>query len=76
MKQLKDVSVRTKLSLGFGLALLCIVAVGLFGVAQLRSLNEVTSEITGVWLPQVQIVGEMKRNLAEHQLYATLRAHH
>jgi len=74
MKQLKDVSVRTKLSLGFGLALLCIVAVGLFGVAQLRSLNEVTSEITGVWLPQVQIVGEMKRNLAEHQLYATLRA--
>ncbi|TIU37860.1 MAG: hypothetical protein E5W28_06730, partial [Mesorhizobium sp.] len=24
-------------------------------------------------MPQVQIVGEMKRNLAEHQLYATLR---
>jgi hypothetical protein len=43
-----------------------------FGVAQLRSLNEVTSETTGVWLPQVQIVGEMKRNLAEHQLNATL----
>ncbi|SFQ03269.1 diguanylate cyclase (GGDEF) domain-containing protein [Mesorhizobium sp. NFR06] len=73
MKRLKDISVRTKLSLGFGLALLCIVALGVFGVAQLRSLNEVTSEITGVWLPQVQIVGEMKRNLAGHQLNATLR---
>ncbi|MER8753287.1 EAL domain-containing protein [Mesorhizobium sp. M1050] len=73
MNHLKGVSVRTKLSLGFGLALLCIVAVGLFGVAQLRSLNEVTSEITAVWLPQVQVVEEMKRNLAEHQLYATLR---
>ncbi|WP_318011317.1 EAL domain-containing protein [Mesorhizobium sp. ES1-4] len=73
MKPLKDVSVRTKLSLGYGLALLCIVAVGLFGVAQLRSLNEVTRQITGVWLPQVQVVEEMKRNLAEHQLYATLR---
>ncbi|MDX8528253.1 EAL domain-containing protein [Mesorhizobium sp. MSK_1335] len=73
MKRLKDVSVGTKLSLGFGLALLCIVAVGLFGVAQLRSLNKVTGEITGIWLPQVQIVDEMKRNLAEHQLYATLR---
>ncbi|WP_188394121.1 EAL domain-containing protein [Mesorhizobium sp. SARCC-RB16n] len=73
MKRLKDVSVGTKLSLGFGLALLCILAVGLFGVAQLRSLNKVTNEITGVWLPQVQIVEEMKRDLAEHQLYATLR---
>lgn len=73
MKRLRDVSVGTKLSLGFGLALLCIVAVGLFGVTQLRSLNEVTREITGLWLPQVQIVGEMKRTLAEHQLYATLR---
>ncbi|TIU42897.1 MAG: hypothetical protein E5W31_04865, partial [Mesorhizobium sp.] len=73
MRGLKDISVGTKLSLGFGLALLCVVAVGVFGVAQLRSLNKVTSEITSVWLPQVQIVGEMKRNLAEHQLYATLR---
>ncbi|WP_278075608.1 EAL domain-containing protein [Mesorhizobium sp. WSM4884] len=73
MKRLKDVSVGTKLSLGFGLALLCIVGLGVFGVEQLRSLNKVTSEITGVWLPQVQIVEEMKRNLAEHQLYATLR---
>ncbi|UCI33206.1 EAL domain-containing protein [Mesorhizobium sp. B4-1-4] len=73
LKPLKDVSVRTKLSLGFGLALLCVLAVGLFGVDQLRSLNEITGEITGVWLPQVQVVEEMKRNLAEHQLYATLR---
>ncbi|TPN29062.1 EAL domain-containing protein [Mesorhizobium sp. B2-3-3] len=73
LKPLKDVSVRTKLSLGFGLALLCVLAVGLFGVNQLRSLNEITGEITGVWLPQVQVVEEMKRNLAEHQLYATLR---
>ena len=56
MKRLKDVSVGTELSLGFGLVLLCIVAPGVFGVEQLRSLNKVTSEITGVSLPQVQIV--------------------
>ncbi|TPI10431.1 EAL domain-containing protein [Mesorhizobium sp. B4-1-3] len=73
MKWFRDVSVGSKLSLGFGLALLFTVTVGVFGVAQLRSLNKVTSEITGIWLPQVQIVGEMKRNLAEHRLYATLR---
>ncbi|MBZ9765326.1 EAL domain-containing protein [Mesorhizobium sp. CA6] len=73
MKRFKDISVGSKLTLGFGLALLCTVTVGVFGVAQLRSLNKVTSEITGVWLPQVQIVDEMKRNLAEHRLYATLR---
>ncbi|MBZ9974042.1 diguanylate cyclase domain-containing protein [Mesorhizobium sp. BR-1-1-10] len=73
MKRFKDISVGSKLSLGFGLALLCTVTVGIFGVAQLRSLNKVTSEITGIWLPQVQIVDEMKRNLAEHRLYATLR---
>jgi diguanylate cyclase (GGDEF)-like protein len=73
MKRFRDVSVGSKLSLGFGLALLCIVAVGVFGVSQLRALNKVTSEITGIWLPQVQIVEQMKRNLAQHQLYATLR---
>ncbi|WP_071071036.1 EAL domain-containing protein [Mesorhizobium sp. LCM 4577] len=73
MKWFRDVSVGSKLSLGFGLALLCTVTVGVFGVAQLRSLNKVTSEITGIWLPQVQIVGEMKRNLAEHRLFASLR---
>ena len=73
MALLRDISVRTKLSIGFGLTLALIIAVGLFGVGQLAAFNRVTTEVTGVWLPQVQVIGEMKRIMSEHRLHATLR---
>ena len=66
-------SIRTKLAVAFGTALALIVAVGLVGVVELQSVNSAAKEIKEVWLPRIEILGEIKRWTAEHRLLATRR---
>ena len=66
-------SIRTKLSVAFGVALALIVVVGMFGLLQLRAVNDVTDDFRNVWLPRLEILGEIKRVTGEHRLLATRR---
>jgi len=66
-------SIRIKLAVAFGTALALIVAVGLVGLMELQSVNSVTKEFKEVWLPRIEILGEIKRWTAEHRLLATRR---
>ncbi len=65
------VSIRTKLSIAFGIALAFIVAVGLLGLVQLRAVKIVTDEVRDVWLPRIETLGEIKRAITEHRFLVT-----
>lgn len=64
------VSIRTKLSIAFGIALAIIVAVGLLGLVQLRTVKNVTDEVRLIWQPRIEILEEIKRVIAEHRFLA------
>ena len=66
-------SIRTKLSIAFGTALALIVAVGFFGLVQLRTLDTVAHEFRDVWLPRLENLGDIKRAATEHRMLATRR---
>ena len=71
---MSTVSIRTKLWIAFSTALLMVVAIGLFGLAQLRAVNHVAQEGREIWLPRVEQAAEMKRQLTEHWALATRRS--
>jgi diguanylate cyclase (GGDEF)-like protein len=73
MLYLRNASIRTKLSLGFGTALVLIVAVGVFGLVQLSSVNRVAAEFRDLWLPRVEYLGAIKQSIVEHRVLATRR---
>ena len=67
---LRDASIRAKLIAGLGLALLLIVLVGGAGLYNLNTLNRSASKIATVWLPRVELLGEIKAEMAEYGLLA------
>ncbi len=73
MSILRKASIRTKLSAAFGVACMLVVAVGLFGLFQLHAVNSVTKEIREGWLPRIELLGKLKRQVAEHRLLASRR---
>ncbi len=67
MSAFSKASIRTKQSMVFGGVLALIVVAGLVGLIQLRSMKNVTDEVRHVWLPRIEILGELKRAIAEHR---------
>ena len=70
MKALRDVGIRTKLIAGLGLALLLIVLVGGAGIYNLQALNRSAGQIVTIWLPRIELLGEIKAEMAEYGLLA------
>ncbi len=70
MASFRNASLRTKLSVALGTVAALVVAVGVSGIAELHSVTRVTKEIRGTWLPRLELLGEMKRSIAEHRLLA------
>ena len=63
---LNGLSVRTKLSLVLGTMVCLMIVVGVFGLAQLHAVNKVAAEMREGWLPRIEILGELKRDLQQH----------
>ena len=70
---LRDTSIATKLSAGFGLALALTFAVGLLAVFQLSTFSRFATSLTESWLPEIEMLGEMKREMSEHRMLAERR---
>ena len=66
-------SIRGKLAGAFGAALALVVAVGLFGLLQLHSVNSVTHDLREVWLPKIETLNKIQSKITEHRLLATRR---
>ena len=73
MSFLRNATIREKLSIALGLALVLIVVVGLVAVSELHSVNKVTAEIRNVWSPRIETLDEIKQSTAEHRLLAARR---
>ncbi len=69
----RSLSIRTKLSIGFAVALAVVVAAGLLGVLQLRLLNSATTEITGDLMRRVVQLDDIERMMGEQQMLALRR---
>ncbi len=66
--RIRDTSIRTKLSGALVFVLLLVAAVSALGVAQVVSVNRVTTEIREVRLPQVELLETLRRLALQHHL--------
>lgn len=71
--RLAGITIRTKLSAGFGLALILVILTGAFSVGQISQLNRFATDITARWLPEMETLAELRHALAEHRILATGR---
>ena len=73
MSRLNDLSIKAKLSIGFGLSLALILVIGAISLMQLRVLNTLATQVTENWLPEMEIIGKTKRAMEEYHLLAMRR---
>ena len=66
MIALRDASIRVKLLTGLGLALSLVVLVGAAGLYNLFALNRSAEQIANIWLPRIEVLGEIKADMAEY----------
>ncbi|MFC6657591.1 diguanylate cyclase domain-containing protein [Roseibium salinum] len=71
--RLAGITIRTKLTVGFGLALVLVLLTGAFSVGQISKLNRFAADITARWLPEMEALGDLRHALAEHRILATGR---
>ncbi len=73
MHALRDISIRSKLSIGLGLAFALVVAFGVLSVVLLQVVDSKAREIRDVWMPKLQILEEIKRQTLQNNMLATRR---
>ena len=66
-------TVHAKLSLGFAVAFALVVAVGVFGLVQLNSVNNTSKDLWEGWLPKIEALHRIRSALIEHRVLATRR---
>ncbi|MCK9908970.1 EAL domain-containing protein [Microbacteriaceae bacterium K1510] len=69
----RDLSIKAKLSTAFGLSLLLIFTTAIAALVQLRDINTLATHVTESWLPEMEVLGEIKRAMEEHRLVAMRR---
>ena len=73
MIALRDAGIRAKLTAGLGLALVLIVLVGAAGLYNLQALSRSAGQIVTIWQPRVELLGEIKAEMAEYGMLARSR---
>ena len=66
-------SIRAKLGFVLSVALILVVALGLFSFLQLNTVSGVARDIRGTWLPKLEVLGAIKRSMTSHSLLAKRR---
>ncbi|SFN17919.1 methyl-accepting chemotaxis protein [Variovorax sp. OV329] len=64
MKAFYNLKIATKLMVAFGAVLVLTVFVGLFSVAQLSKVNDLSTDIADNWMPSTRSLLEMKASMA------------
>lgn len=65
---LSRLSVRAKLYLGFSLILLALAVIGGLGIRSIGSVNGISREISGDWLPSTQALGALNSAGSDYRL--------
>lgn len=58
----RNMKIGPRLSIGFGLLALLLLALGAFSLQQMAKMNETVKDVTENWLPSIDALGSM--NLA------------
>ena len=70
---LSRLSIRLKLVAVISFLLVALMITSAFGVLQMRSINAAAHDIQTVWLPSIQLLGEMRTQASRHR--SNLRDH-
>ena len=62
----KGISIKAKLSTGFGTSLALIFLIGALALVQLWGLNSLATRVTENWLPEMEVLGQVRRAVNEH----------
>ena len=73
MIALRDASIRTKLLAGLGLAVSLVGLVGAAGLYNVQALDRSAGQIVAYWMPRIELLGEIKADMAEYGLLARWR---
>ncbi len=68
MSWLNNMTLRTKLIIGFSLVLLLTVCLGVTAINRLTALNVETQEISKNWLPSVSHISDMNTNASDFRV--------
>src|SRR5689334_6181696 len=68
MYKIRDATIRVKLSAAFAVALLLMLAVGLFSLLQLQKVNQAAAEMRASWMPRIESLARIRSTVAEHRL--------
>ncbi len=70
MRRFRNLSIKGKLTAGFGLSLALIFVIGAISLVEMWGLNALAVRVTDTWLPEIESLSTIKRAMAEHQLLA------
>ena len=73
MKRLRDISVRTKLWSGFVVAFALVAVMSMIGIVELRTHDEFATDVVGVTLPEIMLLGDIDRGMVKHRVLAQQR---
>ncbi len=73
MKRLRDMSVRTKLWASFVVAFALVAIMGVIGIVQLRAHNDFATDVVGVTLPEIMLLGDIDHGMIKHRVLAQRR---
>jgi diguanylate cyclase (GGDEF)-like protein/PAS domain S-box-containing protein len=68
MPHFRGLSIKAKLSAGFGASLALIFLIGALALVQLWGLNSLATRVTENWLPEMETLGQTRRAVDEHWL--------
>ena len=69
----KNISIQTRLFAAFSLFLAILSGMGVFSLIQLKEFNVLSAKFTEEWIPELEIVTDLKRSIHEHRLLAERR---
>lgn len=69
MKWFDNLRIAPKLIIGFGLALVALVATNVFGLYTMSEINKKSTEIRKKWLPSVTRAANLQTRLSEHRYW-------
>ncbi|MGV8823259.1 methyl-accepting chemotaxis protein [Methylibium petroleiphilum] len=68
MKALNDLPIKLKLSAAFGLLLALMLALAGFSLLQMSTMHHSTEEISGNWLPSVEVINKLNTNTSDFRI--------
>lgn len=65
---MRNIKIGLRLTLGFGVLAMVLLVQGIFGLGSLSSMNSETKEMTSIWIPALNAVGDLNLALMRYRV--------